>query len=107
MTTAPSQAPVLSTPESHIFEDPTPLSTTLPLPRYTYSELWSIYEISRTAKEVRDGGYKRVALQFPDGMLRDAPRVFEALEEELKIPPAPPRHEGNGETGKENERLEK
>jgi diphthamide biosynthesis protein 2 len=40
-------------------------------------------------------------------MLRDAPRVFEALEEELKIPPAPPRHEGNGETGKENERLEK
>jgi diphthamide biosynthesis protein 2 len=109
MTTAPSQAPILSTPESHIFEDPTPLSTTLSLPRYTDTELWSIYEISRTAKEVRDGGYKRVALQFPDGMLRDAPRVFEALEQELKkLPPAPPRHEGSGETGKDAEEgLEK
>jgi diphthamide biosynthesis protein 2 len=106
MTTAPSQAPVLSTPESHIFEDPTPLPTTHPLPRYTDGELWSIYEISRTAKEIRDRGYKRVALQFPDGMLRDAPRVFEALEKELKtLPPTLARHEGNGEAGKEG--LEK
>jgi diphthamide biosynthesis protein 2 len=47
-----------------------------------------------------------VALQFPDGMLRDAPRVFEALEKELKtLPPTPARHEGNGEAGKEG--LEK
>jgi diphthamide biosynthesis protein 2 len=60
-------------------------------------------------KEVRDGGYKRVALQFPDVMLRDAPRVFEALEKELKsLPPAPPGYEGNRETGKEAEEgLEK
>jgi len=80
--------PVLSTPETHIFEDPTPASTAQNTPRPTDDELWEIYEIARTAREVRDGGYKRVALQFPDGMLRDAPRVFEALEEELKRSPA-------------------
>jgi diphthamide biosynthesis protein 2 len=76
--------PVLSTPETHILEDPTPAPTIQNAPRVTDDELWEIYEIARTAREVRDGWYKRVALQFPDEMLRDAPRVFEALEEELK-----------------------
>ncbi|KAN0092042.1 diphthamide biosynthesis protein 2 [Hyaloscypha variabilis] len=76
--------PVLSTPETHIFEDPTPVPVVQNTPRLTNEELWEIYEIARTAGELRHGGYKRVALQFPDGMLRDAPRVFEALEEELK-----------------------
>jgi diphthamide biosynthesis protein 2 len=80
--------PVLSTPETHIFEDPTPAPTTTNATRFTEKELWEIYEIERTAREVRDGGYRRVALQFPDGMLRDAPRVFEALEEELRRMPA-------------------
>ncbi|KAE9366912.1 diphthamide biosynthesis protein [Stipitochalara longipes BDJ] len=80
--------PVLSTPETHIFEDPAPVPVAQNTPRLTDEELWVIYEIARTARELRDGGYKRVALQFPDGMLRDAPRVFEALEEELKRLPA-------------------
>jgi len=79
-----SAPPVLSTPETHIFEDPTPVPVVQNTPRLTNEELWEIYEIARTAGELRHGGYKRVALQFPDGMLRDAPRVFEALEEELK-----------------------
>jgi diphthamide biosynthesis protein 2 len=83
--------PVLSTPETHIFEDPTPGPTSQNTPRLTDDELWEVYEIGRTAREVRDGGYKKVALQFPDGMLRDAPRVFEALEGELKKLPAPAR----------------
>jgi len=80
--------PVLSTPATHIFEDPTPVTVPQVTSRLTDEELWEIYEVARTAREVRDGGYKRVALQFPDGMLRDAPRVFEALEEELKRLPA-------------------
>jgi diphthamide biosynthesis protein 2 len=83
--------PVLSTPEAHIFEDPTPIPTSQSTPRLRDDELRDVYEIERTAREVRDGGYKRVALQFPDGMLRDAPRVFEALEVELKKLPAPAR----------------
>jgi diphthamide biosynthesis protein 2 len=84
--------PVLSTPETHIFEDPTPASTAQNAPRLTDDELWEIYEVARTAREVGGEGYKRVALQFSDGMLRDAPRVFEALEQELKrLPIAIPR----------------
>lgn len=90
-------APVLSTPETHIFEDPTPITTAQNTPRLTDDELWDVYEISRTAREVRDGGYKRVALQFPDGMLKDAPRVFEALEEKLKRLPIPAEKVENGE----------
>jgi len=43
----------------------------------------SVYEIERTAREVNDGGWLRIALQFPDGMLCDAPRVVEALEQDL------------------------
>ncbi|KAM3087716.1 Diphthamide biosynthesis protein 2 [Clarireedia jacksonii] len=54
-------APVLSTPEVHIFEDPTPSSTTRDLPKLSDGELY----------------------EFPDGMLGDAPRVFQALETAL------------------------
>ncbi|KAF8853603.1 diphthamide biosynthesis protein, partial [Acephala macrosclerotiorum] len=79
--------PVLSTPETHIFEDPTAPSTTQTSPRLSDEELWNIYELERTAREIRDGGYRRVALQFPDGMLKDAPRISQALEKEVgKLP---------------------
>lgn len=82
-----TQAPVLSTPETHIFEDPTPPTLSQNARKLTDSELYEIYEIERTVREVRDGGYRRVALQFPDAMLRDAPRIFEALEKEVgKLP---------------------
>lgn len=84
MTNALSQAPVLSTPESHIFEDPTPALANQNPERYTEKELWDIYEIERTAKEIKDGGYKRVALQFPDQMLIDAPKISQMLEKELE-----------------------
>ncbi|CCU74541.1 Diphthamide biosynthesis protein Dph2 [Blumeria hordei DH14] len=42
-------------------------------------EIWHIYEIRRTIREIRAGGWKRVALQFPDDMLRDAEAVVSAL----------------------------
>lgn len=87
MTSEPTQAPALSTPETHIFEDPAP-ATKNSSPRYSNEELWEVYETNRTAREVRDGGYRRVALQFPDQMLRDAPRVVEALEKEVARIPA-------------------
>jgi diphthamide biosynthesis protein 2 len=88
MTTPPTQAPVLSTPDTHIFEYPTLITKPASLPKYTEEELWDVYEIERTAREVRHGGYSRVALQFPDAMLRDAPRIFEALEKEVEKLPA-------------------
>ncbi|KAI9708619.1 MAG: Diphthamide biosynthesis protein 2 [Bogoriella megaspora] len=76
---APEAAPVLSTPDTHIFEDPTPAVDIHSLPKLSDEELHTQYEIARTVDEVRAGGWKRIALQFPDEMLVDAPRVFEAL----------------------------
>jgi diphthamide biosynthesis protein 2 len=75
-----TQAPVLSTPEDHLFEYETP---EVPAEGRSDDDLRERYEIPRTARDLRDGGKKRVALQFPDHMLCDAPRVVELLKEEL------------------------
>ncbi|KAI4656721.1 uncharacterized protein J4E78_006612 [Alternaria triticimaculans] len=72
-------APVLSTPDTHIFEDPTPAVDTSSLPRLSDEQITLTYEIERTVKEIREGRWKRIALQFPDHMLTDAPRVYEQL----------------------------
>ncbi|TVY27136.1 2-(3-amino-3-carboxypropyl)histidine synthase subunit [Lachnellula hyalina] len=81
--TAQTQAPVLSTPESNLFETPAPSTIPAKENRLSDAELRDVYETSRTAREIRDGGWTKVALQFPDGMLVDAPRVFAVLEELL------------------------
>ncbi|KAL2111683.1 hypothetical protein VUR80DRAFT_9615 [Thermomyces stellatus] len=52
-------------------------------PRPSDDELRSIYEIERTAREIREGGWERVALQFPDSMLGDAAWVVAALNDVL------------------------
>ena len=78
--------PVLPTPDAHIFEDPTPVASPLiPLSsqRWTSEEIYNVYEVARTSEEIRAGGWRRIALQFPDSMLRDAPGVFEALQSTL------------------------
>lgn len=75
-----TQAPVLSTPEDHLFEYETP---EVPAEGRSDDDLRERYEIPRTARDLRDGGKKRVALQFPDHMLCDAPRVVELLKGEL------------------------
>jgi diphthamide biosynthesis protein 2 len=72
-------APVLSTPDTHIFEDPTPAVDTSSLPRLSDEQITLTYEIERTVREIREGRWKRIALQFPDHMLTDAPRVYEQL----------------------------
>jgi diphthamide biosynthesis protein 2 len=77
-----SGAPVLSTPAEHIFEAPVP--TTQAGTRLSDEQLYVQYEIRRTVNEIRNGKWKRVALQFPDDMLGDAPRVCENLKKDLK-----------------------
>lgn len=47
------------------------------------------YEVARTAAEILEGGWKTVALQFPDDMLPDAPRVFDALSTILRSSQGP------------------
>ncbi|KAH0533955.1 hypothetical protein FGG08_007437 [Glutinoglossum americanum] len=76
--------PVLSTPETHIFEDPTPAPKPRNAPRLSDEELYTTYEIERTVREIRQGRWRRIALQFPDEMLADAPRVFAVLNHELE-----------------------
>ena len=77
-------APVLSTPDTHIFEDPTSVIDTTSLQRVPDELISLTYEIERTVREIRVGRWKRIALQFPDHMLVDAPRVYDVLGQKLK-----------------------
>ena len=83
-THAPETAPVLSTPDTHIFEDPTPAVDVSSLPRLSDEQLALTYEIERTVREIKEGRWKRIALQFPDRMLVDAPRVYQGVARGLK-----------------------
>ena len=74
--------PVLSTPDDHILEALQP-ETDATSSSLSDTLLSSIYEIDRTAIEILVGRWKRVALQFPDSMLVDAPRVAQTLSTEL------------------------
>ncbi|KAI5808508.1 putative diphthamide synthesis protein-domain-containing protein [Peziza echinospora] len=76
---APIAAPALSTQEdTSAFTDPSPPPTASP--RYssttTEAEFRVIYEIERTVREIREGGYRHVALQFPDELLGDSVMVY-------------------------------
>ncbi|XP_042043952.1 2-(3-amino-3-carboxypropyl)histidine synthase subunit 2-like [Salvia splendens] len=46
-------------------------------------ELYRNYEIARVAEFVCSGGFTRVALQFPDELLKDSMKVVKALRQEL------------------------
>ncbi|KAH7383342.1 putative diphthamide synthesis protein-domain-containing protein [Pyrenochaeta sp. MPI-SDFR-AT-0127] len=90
-------APVLSTPDTHIFEDPTPAVDTTSLRRLSDEQVALTYEIERTIREIRQGRWKRIALQFPDHMLTDGPRVYEQLSRGLgKVKKAPNGAEKGG-----------
>ncbi|KAI4203461.1 MAG: hypothetical protein LQ350_001799 [Teloschistes chrysophthalmus] len=75
--------PVLSTPAEHIFEDDIRPSETPPPSRLSPEQISLRYEIDRTVAEIKRGQWKRIALQFPDDMLSDAPTVFDALNQQL------------------------
>lgn len=72
-------APVLSTPDARILEETTPVATQHAARPLSDEELSITYDIERTLTEIRQARYKRIALQFPDEMLPDAPRVFQLL----------------------------
>lgn len=82
-------APVLSTPDENLFDQVEPVSLDdANTPRRTDDELRAVYEVARTAREIRAGNRKCVGLQFPDAMLGDSPRVVKLLREELAATPA-------------------
>ncbi|KAL9635700.1 MAG: hypothetical protein Q9164_003297 [Protoblastenia rupestris] len=81
--TTPEAAPALSTSSAHIFADdinPTSIRDFLVT---SDEQLYVIYEIERTIREIKRERYKRIALQFPDDMLHHAPRVFDILRSRL------------------------
>ena len=93
--------PVLSTPAVHFYND-----VHAPGHKALRSDdlIHVTYEIDRTAAEIRGGGWKTVALQFPDDMLPEAPRVFHALSTRLRPPKATQnRHENSPTDSTENQ----
>nr|POF04570.1 diphthamide biosynthesis protein 2 [Quercus suber] len=76
-------APVLSTPAEHILDEPATAAQLSSLSELSEEQLYLQYEIKRTVDEIKRGKWQRIALQFPDDMLVDAPRVFERLRDDL------------------------
>lgn len=79
------EPPVLSTPASHFLDD---FPARFDEQRWQRSDdqILLTYEVNRTVAEIRKEKRRRVALQFPDDMLADAPRVFDALRKEFRQP---------------------
>ena len=75
--------PALSTPDTHIFDRHTVVRPDDAKSELSTTQLRTTYEIDSTLAEIEKCRYKRVALQFPDYMLGDAPRVVHALESGL------------------------
>ncbi|KAL8305816.1 hypothetical protein RB597_003490 [Gaeumannomyces tritici] len=79
--------PALSTSAEHLFEhvdDAAPKDTGQE-ERATAEDLSAVYEVERTAREIYNGRRRRVALQFPDHMLCDAPAVVALLKDALAV----------------------
>ncbi|PKY02495.1 putative diphthamide biosynthesis protein Dph2 [Aspergillus campestris IBT 28561] len=90
-------APVLSTPDDRILEATEPVAAQDGHRSLSDEELSITYDIERTLKEIRQARYKRIALQFPDDMLPDAPRVFQLLSRGLDARRADSNDNGNAQ----------
>lgn len=90
-----ASAPILSTPDTHLLDATEPVAKPHDAgPSRSDEELSIIYDIERTLTEIRQTRWKRIALQFPDDMLPDAPRVFQLLTRGLQTKNLKP---GSGE----------
>lgn len=97
-----SSAPVLSTPAEHTFdEDPAAQTARAARRAISDDELLEVYEVRRTASDIAERGWRRVALQFPDAMLPDGPRVLALLEKELEKLPRRPAVRNDGKDNEE------
>lgn len=73
------QPPVLSTADSIDLVQPSFHLASQLDQHPTREDVLTKYEIDRTVAEIRRGKWRRVALQFSDELLVDAPAVYEAL----------------------------
>jgi diphthamide biosynthesis protein 2 len=74
-----SIAPVLSTEPEYAKVDKVERT----VPRASDAELTRTYNLLKVAEEINKKGYKRAALQFPDGLLEDSVQVAEILEQHV------------------------
>ena len=74
----------LSTSATHIFEDHPSEFDPGVISHLSDEQLFIKYEIKQTVEDIWQARYSRVALQFPDLLLQDAPRIFEALNKGLQ-----------------------
>ena len=95
MTTSLEAPPVLSTPDTHIFEESTIPAGNGQRSRLSDEEIYITYEIERTVRDIKQGRWQRIALQFPDDQLVDAPKVVEALSRGLKSQTYPKKDPAN------------
>lgn len=79
-----TEAPVLSTPDSHILTETIDDVVLHPPDTLTDGQIYTRYEIERTLVEIRQHSWRRVALQFPDHMLPHSSRVFQMLSRGLR-----------------------
>ncbi|KAF4553014.1 putative diphthamide synthesis protein [Elsinoe fawcettii] len=85
----PGVAPVLSTPDAHMLEKTTTTTSQVAFPTLSEDEVSKVYEVERTAFKIIHGGWHKIALQFPDDMLRDGPKVFDLLQQRLSQASSP------------------
>ena len=77
--------PVLSTPDTHILNESIPATIATFGTDLSDEQLFTKYEIQKTLDEIRSRQWRRIALQFPDGLLHDAPRVYQQLSRRLGV----------------------
>ena len=79
----PKTAPALTTSDSHIFDDDIRVRD-IQIPALSDEQIFLRYEIDHTIREIRKARFRRIALQFPDDMLPNAPRVVELMTQQSR-----------------------
>ncbi|KAI9894825.1 MAG: Diphthamide biosynthesis protein 2 [Vezdaea aestivalis] len=97
--------PVLSTPD-HILDVAAGRNYAAGSPRLSDIQLRTVYEIDRTVRDINSSKWSRIALQFPDDMLKDAPRIFEQLEKGLAERPRTPEEDIQDPSARDLGKLE-
>lgn len=99
MSDAVEKPLMLSTPDAHFLDQPSPAINQQHHQR-SHEPISVTYEVDETVASIRKGKWTTVALQFPDDMLSDAPKVFEALSAGLHT--SDPHSRGSLDTSIEN-----
>ncbi|KAJ2958183.1 hypothetical protein NQZ79_g6205 [Umbelopsis isabellina] len=71
----------LNGPSTFADDGRTTIERTIEAPKIKAKDLESFYEIERTCQRILEGGFQRIALQFPDELLADSAAISSKLRE--------------------------